>query len=160
MNGRKAVNFSDPNETLKTQPRPYDAVLGGKGKQQQPESAYLKPSDFDAPRLAQLVRGKRGKRGLKETAKEIGVHFVAIDKAERSHIKNFSFPIAIHFEDFLAICKWLGISPAEFVKTPTLQKILADRDGRSPGPYDAVLGGNNPPEANCVPWVRLDGNDR
>ncbi|MGL5061094.1 MAG: hypothetical protein ACRC62_14065, partial [Microcoleus sp.] len=134
------MSFSDPNETLKVQPRPYDAVLGGKQQKQQPESAYLKPSDFDAPRLAKLVRNQRGKRGLKETAKEIGVHFVAIDKAERSHIKNFSFPVEIHFQDFLAICKWLGVPPAELVKTTALQQILADC-GPQPGPYDAVRGG-------------------
>ncbi|WP_190274272.1 hypothetical protein [Oscillatoria nigro-viridis] len=47
----------------------------------------------------------------------------------------------IHFEDFLALCKWLGISPAELVLTPILQKILAARSGSEPGPYDAVMGG-------------------
>ena len=140
------------NETKEARPRPYDAVLGG--KQQQPETAYLEPTDFDAKRFAELILYKRGRRGLKDTAKEIGIHFSAIGRAEKMHVKNSALPARLHFEDFLAICKWLGISPAKLVTTPTLQKILAASGGPQPRPYDLVLGGNNPPEMNCVPWVK------
>jgi hypothetical protein len=118
-------------------PRPYDAVLGGTSYEQYP---YLNPSDFDAERLSQLVRSKRGRRGYKDTKKEIGVPLVAIYRAETAYIENRPLPACIHFEDFLAICKWLEVSPAELVLSPTLQKILATRGGPSPRPYDAVLG--------------------
>ncbi|MEG4508164.1 hypothetical protein QUA81_31820 [Microcoleus sp. F6_B4] len=64
---------------------------------------------------------------------------VAICQAENA--KNLAWVTKIHFEDFLALCKWLGISPAELVLTPTLQKIIATRGGSGPGPYDAVMGG-------------------
>lgn len=123
-----------------SEPRPYDAVLGGSG-QQTPCYEYLLPSDFDAERLSQLVLAKRGKRGYRDTAKEIGIRIVAICQAENAYIKNPAWVTKIHFEDFLALCKWLGLSPAELVLTPTLQKIIASRGGSEPGPYDAVMGG-------------------
>lgn len=133
------------------QPRPYDAVLGGAGKQQQPPS-FLEPTDFDAKRLSQLVLAKRGKHGYKDTAKEIGIRFIAIYQAEISHIKNSSFPTRIHFEDFLALCKWLDVPPAQLVTTPTLQKIIVARGGRLPGPYDAVQGGRISPTNFSSPY--------
>ncbi|MEG3840055.1 hypothetical protein [Microcoleus sp. herbarium14] len=122
-----------------SEPRPYDAVLDGSG-QPTPCYEYLLPSDFDAERLSQLVLAKRGKRGYRDTAKEIGIR-IAIYQAENAYIKNQAWVTEIHFEDFLALCKWLSISAAELVLTLTLQKILAARGGSEPGPYDAVMGG-------------------
>ncbi|MEG4035270.1 hypothetical protein QUA03_15720 [Microcoleus sp. S36b_A4] len=126
------------NEQRQPQPRPYDAVLGGTSYESQ--YPYLNPSDFDAKRLGRLVSEKRGRRGYKDVKREIGVSLVAIYRAETAHIENRPLLAYIHFEDFLAICKWLEMSPAELVISPTLQKILAARGGPSPRPYDAVLG--------------------
>ncbi|MBE9163998.1 hypothetical protein QUA54_28450 [Microcoleus sp. MOSTC5] len=121
------------------QPRPYDAVLGGTSYET-PQYPYLNPNDFDAKKLGGLVSEKRGRRGYKDIKKEIGVPLVAVYRAETAHIENRPMPACIHFEDFLAICKWLGVSPAELVLTPALQKILAACGGPSPRPTDAVLG--------------------
>jgi hypothetical protein len=126
------------NEQPQPQPRPYDAVLGATSYESQ--YPYLNTSDFDAEKLGGLVSEKRGKRGYKDVKKEIGVPLVAVYRAETAHIENRPMPAFIHFEDFLAICKWLCVSPVELVISPTLQKILAARGGPSPRPTDAVLG--------------------
>ncbi|MEG4009899.1 helix-turn-helix transcriptional regulator [Microcoleus sp. Pol11C1] len=124
------------------QPRPHDAVQGG--TTYPPQTPYLDPTDFDAKRLAQLSRAKRGRRGLRDTARETGIYIGTLSRIESTHHPNYPELARIHFEDFLAICKWLGVSPAELVISPTLQKILAARGGPSPRPTDAVLGKGRP----------------
>ena len=66
-------------------------------------------SYLDTERLASLVRGKRGSRGLRDTAKEIG----NVSPSTISRVENGKTP---DMETFLALCDWLEVPPAELIK--------------------------------------------
>lgn len=59
-------------------------------------------SYLDIERLASLVRSKRGSRGLRETAKEIG----NVSPSTLSRVENGKTP---DMDTFLAICDWLEV---------------------------------------------------
>lgn len=75
----------------------------------EPPTPYRENS-LDIERLASLVRKKRGSRGLRETAAESG----QLSPSTLSRVENGKIP---DLETFLALCNWLGISPAEFFNT-------------------------------------------
>jgi len=59
-------------------------------------------------KLAALVRAKRGKRGLRETANEIGrVSVSTLSRIEQGKIPDLG--------TFLRLCHWLNVSPEQFV---------------------------------------------
>ena len=66
-------------------------------------------SYLDIEKLANLVRNKRQNRGLREVAKEIG----SVSPSTISRVENHSTP---DIDTFLALCDWLGVPPAEFIK--------------------------------------------
>jgi len=52
---------------------------------------------------------KRGDRGLREVAKEIGIGHSTLHSIERGHINST-------MEIFVKVCKWLDIDPGEVLK--------------------------------------------
>jgi transcriptional regulator with XRE-family HTH domain len=62
--------------------------------------------------LAALVKTKRGKKGLRDTAKEIG----EISPSTLSRVEQGKMP---DLETFLKLCEWLEISPNLFMKQDT-----------------------------------------
>ncbi len=63
---------------------------------------------IDIYKLAALVRTKRGKRGLRETAQEIGgISISTLSRVELGKIPDLG--------TFLHLCRWLGVSPEQFV---------------------------------------------
>lgn len=60
-------------------------------------------------RLATLARSKRGSKGLRVTAKEIG----SVSTSTLSRVENGKMP---DMETFLALCSWLEVSPATLIK--------------------------------------------
>ena len=80
-------------------------------------------SYLDIERLASLVRSKRGSRGLRETAQEIG----NVSPSTISRVENGKIP---DMDTFLAICDWLEIHPIEFIKN-TVQVNLPKKDDYS-----------------------------
>ena len=66
-------------------------------------------SSLDTQRLATLVRTKRGPRGLREIAQEIG----NVSPATLSRIENGKM---LDVETFLSICDWLQIEPQQFIR--------------------------------------------
>ncbi len=65
-------------------------------------------NEIDIQKLAALVRKKRGKRGLRETVQEIGdVSISTLSRVESGKIPDIG--------TFLRLCRWLGISPEQFV---------------------------------------------
>jgi len=64
---------------------------------------------LDTKALAESLRSKRGKRGLREISEEMN----GIGIATLSRIENGKIP---DVETFLAICHWLQVSPSEFIK--------------------------------------------
>ena len=65
---------------------------------------------LNAEKLANLVRSKRGNRGLRETAKEIG----NVSPSTISRVENGKTP---DMDTFLALCNWLEIPPAELINS-------------------------------------------
>lgn len=65
-------------------------------------------NEIDIQKLAALVRTKRGKRGLRETVQEIGeVSISTLSRVESGKIPDIG--------TFLRLCRWLGVSPEQFV---------------------------------------------
>ena len=65
-------------------------------------------SEIDIDRFAQLIRAKRGKRGLRVVAVEIG----DVTASTLSRIENGKVP---DLNTFIRICRWLGLSPDYFM---------------------------------------------
>ncbi|MEH2204813.1 MAG: helix-turn-helix transcriptional regulator [Nostoc sp.] len=65
--------------------------------------------NLDTDLLAAMVKTKRGKKGLRDTAKEIG----NISSSTLSRVENGKIP---DMETFLLLCDWLQASPAELFK--------------------------------------------
>ena len=68
-----------------------------------------KKNNFNAEKLANMVRSKRGTRGLRETAKEIG----NVSPSTISRVENGKTP---DMDTFLALCHWLEVPPAELMR--------------------------------------------
>ncbi len=66
-------------------------------------------SYLDMERLARLVRTKRGSRGLRETASEIG----NVSPSTLSRVESGKMP---DLEIFLLLCDWLQVSAAELIR--------------------------------------------
>lgn len=66
-------------------------------------------SYVDLDRLAALVKSKRGDRGLRDVAKEIG----EISPSTLSRVENGKMT---DMGTFLSLCDWLEIAPEELIK--------------------------------------------
>ncbi len=64
---------------------------------------------LDTRYLAALIKTKRGNRGLREIAQEIG----DVSPSTLSRIENGKVP---DMDTFLRICDWLHVSSEEFIK--------------------------------------------
>ncbi len=64
---------------------------------------------LDTQQLAMLLKAKRGERGLREIAREIG----NVSPATLSRIENGKM---LDVETFLRICSWLEVNPQQFIK--------------------------------------------
>jgi transcriptional regulator with XRE-family HTH domain len=66
------------------------------------------PSNVNLQKLAALLRTKRGDRGLREVASEIGnVSASTLSRIEQGNVPDL--------ETFIQVCKWLKVSPDDFV---------------------------------------------
>ena len=72
-------------------------------------------NNLNADKLATLVRSKRGNRGLRETAKEIG----KVSPSTISRVENGKTP---DMETFLALCDWLEVPPAKLINSAEEKK--------------------------------------
>ena len=74
-------------------------------------------NNLNAKKLANLVRSKRGNRGLRETAKEIG----NVSPSTISRVENGKTP---DMDTFLALCDWLEVPSAELIDNVEERKKL------------------------------------
>lgn len=65
---------------------------------------------LDIESLSTLIRSKRGSKGLREAAKEIG----NVSTSTLSRVENGKMP---DMETFLALCTWLEVPPANLIKS-------------------------------------------
>ncbi|HEX4204135.1 MAG TPA: UDP-N-acetylglucosamine 1-carboxyvinyltransferase [Ktedonobacteraceae bacterium] len=66
-------------------------------------------SFLDTQQLAALLKAKRGERGLREIAQEMG----EVSPATLSRIENGKM---LDVETFLRVCDWLQVTPQQFIK--------------------------------------------
>lgn len=79
-------------------------------------------STLNTELLASAIKTKRGKKGLRETATEIG----GVSSATLSRIEQGNLP---DVETFIKICKWLGIATDVFVGGKKVEKSqLSEKD--------------------------------
>lgn len=67
---------------------------------------------LDIEQLATLTRSKRGSKGLRIAAQEIG----SVSTSTLSRVENGKMP---DMETFLALCSWLEVPPATLIKDNT-----------------------------------------
>lgn len=67
-------------------------------------------SPVDIPKLAALLKTKRGDRGLREIADEIG----GVSASTLSRLEQGNTP---DLETFARLCAWLGVAADDFVAT-------------------------------------------
>ncbi len=72
---------------------------------------------LDISMLSDMVRAKRGYRGLREIAKDCKISPSTISRVERGAVPDIA--------TFLALCDWLEIPPAEFIREAE-NKLLID----------------------------------
>jgi len=72
-------------------------------------------STLNTDLLASAIKSKRGKKGLRETAAEIG----NISSATLSRVELGNFP---DVETFIRLCEWLEMPTDTFVKGPKISK--------------------------------------
>ena len=65
-------------------------------------------STLNTELLASMIKSKRGKKGLRDTATEIG----NISSATLSRVEQGNLP---DVETFIRLCNWLGVSTETFV---------------------------------------------
>ncbi len=75
--------------------------------------------NLDTDLLAAMVKTKRGRKGLRDTAKEIG----NISSSTLSRVENGKMP---DMETFLLLCDWLQVSPAELFKKTEESEATSD----------------------------------
>ena len=80
-------------------------------------------SYLDIKRLSDLVRSKRGNRGLREIATIIGVSPATISRVERGTVPDVAKPrlradysVRKAGVTFLAICDWIEMPPYELIR--------------------------------------------
>jgi transcriptional regulator with XRE-family HTH domain len=79
-------------------------------------------STLNTELFASAIKSKRGKKGLRETAAEIG----GVSSATLSRIELGNLP---DVETFIKLCKWLGVSTDTFVKgQPKSKSDLSEKD--------------------------------
>jgi len=71
--------------------------------------------------LAEMIRSKRGARGLRETAKEIG----GISAPTLSRIENGNLP---DIDTYFRLCKWLEVPTDYFTKAKGKSKSAETRN--------------------------------
>ena len=92
-------------------------------------------STVNLQKLAALLQTKRGSRGLRAVASEIG----GVSASTLSRIEQGNVP---DLETFMQICKWLGVSPEDFVaeeKQPSGVKRKLDTKLEVPEAIEAHL---------------------
>lgn len=79
-------------------------------------------STLNSDLLSSMIKSKRGKKGLRDTAEEIG----NISAATLSRIEQGNLP---DVETFIRICKWLNVSTDEFISgKKTISEGLSEKE--------------------------------
>jgi len=72
-------------------------------------------SKIDLEALSKKIVEKRGSRGVRETAKEIGISHATLSRVERGYLPDL--------ETFGKICQWLNVDPGKLLGIQQEKKI-------------------------------------
>ena len=76
--------------------------------------------------MAAQVRKNRGKKSLRDAAREIGTSAPTLQRIESGKLPNI--------QTFAKLCRWLGADPAEFLKKATMDPGETGAPERQPEP--------------------------
>lgn len=76
---------------------------------------------LNTEKLSSLIKSKRGKKGLRETAKEIG----DLSAATLSRIEQGKLP---DVETFILVCKWLDVPTDTFVDGEKAKTNISEKE--------------------------------
>src|ERR1700730_9988760 len=65
-------------------------------------------SSISAQAFGQMIQQKRGKRGLRPTAAEIGISYSALSRMENALVEP-------EISTLRKVCAWLGVDPAPYI---------------------------------------------
>jgi transcriptional regulator with XRE-family HTH domain len=71
--------------------------------------------------IGPLVRDKRGARGIREVAEEIGISYATLSRIENGKLPDL--------ETFSKLCRWLEIDPSEILGCAIKTKIANPKEG-------------------------------
>jgi transcriptional regulator with XRE-family HTH domain len=71
--------------------------------------------------IGPLVRGKRGVRGIREVAADIGISYATLSRVENGKVPDL--------ETFSKICKWLELDPSEILGCGNKTKPFQSKEG-------------------------------
>lgn len=80
-------------------------------------------------RLGALLRERRGNRGIREVAKEIGISPATLTRVEGGRIPDLG--------TFSKVCVWLKVNPADFLDIPSVESGGVD-ETHEEGPMSAA----------------------
>lgn len=63
--------------------------------------------DISLESLVKKIREKRGHRGIREVALEVGISPATLSRVERGHLPDL--------ETFKKVCAWVGVDPGEIL---------------------------------------------
>ena len=66
--------------------------------------------------LSSMIKSKRQKKGLRDTAKEIGIGLATLSRVEQGNLPDV--------ETFIKLCNWLNVSTDIFTTDTTPKKIV------------------------------------
>lgn len=78
-------------------------------------------SNLNSELLASMLKEKRGDKGLRTLAQEIG----GVSAATLSRIEQGKLP---DVDTFIKICKWLGVPSDSFITGKSTQKVVSTKD--------------------------------
>lgn len=84
--------------------------------------------------LSSMIKSKRQTKGLRDTAKEIGIGLATLSRVEQGNLPDV--------ETFIKLCNWLGVSTDIFITDNTPKKnVTSEKDSliyqlRSSGELD------------------------
>jgi transcriptional regulator with XRE-family HTH domain len=70
---------------------------------------FKQMSKIDTHKLSQMIKSKRGDRGLRETCSEIGASPSTLSRIEQGNLPDI--------ETYIKICKWLEVSTDFFTES-------------------------------------------
>jgi transcriptional regulator with XRE-family HTH domain len=68
---------------------------------------------IDTVKLSNMIKAKRGDKGLRDVSKKIGISAPTLSRIEQGKVPDV--------ETFIRLCEWLGVSADNFTKSAAIE---------------------------------------